>query len=168
MDSSPQERSRTLLKRAGARVTLARVQVLAALLEADRALTHLDVQRRLEQAGGADAFDRVTLYRVLEWLTGQGLAHRVASDDRVFRFSAQPDAHVGAHGHFKCVRCERVTCLPAGSGLDGVARALLPEGYVGDRVELTVLGRCADCTDQPEPVDGTDPPRRTLSNRTPS
>ena len=108
------------------------------------------------------------LHTVLEWLTGQGLAHRVASDDRVFRFSAQPDAHGGAHGHFKCVRCERVTCLPAGSGLDGAARALLPEGYVGDRVELTVLGRCADCTDQPEPVDDADPPRRALSNRIPS
>ena len=146
MDPSLHERSRTLLKRAGARVTPARLQVLGILLGAEQALTHLEVQRRLEQAADVEPVDRVTLYRVLEWLTEHGLAHRVSSDDRVFRFSAQPDTHAGAHGHFKCLRCERLTCLPSGGGLSGAVRALLPEGYVGDRVELTVLGRCADCT----------------------
>lgn len=134
-----------LLKRAGARVTTARVQVLSTLLGAEQALTHLEVQRRLEQVDDMEPFDRVTLYRVLEWLTEHGLAHRVASDDRVFRFSAQPDAHAGRHGHFKCLRCERLICLPAGAGLNGAVRNLLPQGFVGDRVELTVLGRCAEC-----------------------
>lgn len=145
MDQALLDRSRALLRRVGARVTLARVRVLATLLDADRALTHTEVQRRLDETAGSDAFDRVTLYRVLEWLTEQGLAHRVASDDRVFRFSAQPDAHAGAHGHFKCLRCERLICLPSGDGLDGAVRALLPPGYAGERVELTILGRCADC-----------------------
>ena len=161
MEQAHLERSRLLLRRAGARVTLARVQVLAALLEADQALTHLEVQRRLDRAGGADAFDRVTLYRVLEWLTEQGLAHRVASDDRVFRFSAQPDAHRGAHGHFRCLRCDRMICLPADGSLDDAVRALLPEGFAGDRVALTVLGRCADClnaaTAAADPTQPTQP-----------
>lgn len=151
MEQARLEQSRMLLKRVGARITLARVQVLAALLEADVALTHLEVQRRLEHAGGVDAFDRVTLYRVLDWLTDQGLAHRVASDDRVFRFSAQPDAHRGAHGHFRCLRCERTTCLPADRALDDAVRAMLPGGCAGERIELTVLGRCADCMAQAEP-----------------
>jgi Fur family ferric uptake transcriptional regulator len=145
MDQALLDRSRTLLRRVGARVTLARVQVLATLLAAEQALTHTEVQRRLDETASAVGFDRVTLYRVLEWLTDQGLAHRVASDDRVFRFSAQPDAHAGAHGHFKCLRCERMICLPAGDGLDGAARALLPPGYAGERVELTILGHCAEC-----------------------
>lgn len=139
-----------LLKRAGARVTTARVQVLGTLLGAEQALTHLEVQRRLEQSDDIEPFDRVTLYRVLEWLTEHGLAHRVASGDRVFRFSGQPDAHAGGHGHFKCLRCERLICLPAGGGLDGAVRDLLPQGFVGDRVELTVLGRCAECAALPD------------------
>ena len=145
MDQVLLDRSRALLRRVGARVTLARVQVLATLLDAEQALTHTEVQRRLDDTAGVDAFDRVTLYRVLEWLTEQGLAHRVSSDDRVFRFSAQPQAHAGSHGHFKCLRCERMICLPAGDGLDGAVRSLLPPGYAGERVELTVLGHCADC-----------------------
>jgi len=62
--------AQALLAERGARATRARIDVLSALLAADEALSHHDVERRL--ARGHD-IDRVTLYRVLEWLTGQGL-----------------------------------------------------------------------------------------------
>ncbi|MFN3594830.1 MAG: Fur family transcriptional regulator [Thiobacillaceae bacterium] len=69
-----------LVRRYG-RATPARVAVLRLLLTADSALTHAEVAARL--GGGVD---RVTLYRVLDWLVSRGLAHRIAGEDRIWRF----------------------------------------------------------------------------------
>ena len=148
------EQARERVRATGARVTGARVKVLAVLMLADEALTHTDVQRRLEHGEVHEQLDRVTLYRVLEWLVETGLAHRVSGPDRVWRFSAHGDgqghgAHEGhgpQHGHFKCRRCERMFCMKASPRLARTVRGMLPDGFAGDEVELTVLGLCADCT----------------------
>ncbi len=147
------EQARDRVRATGARVTGARVKVLAVLMRADEALTHTEVQRRLESGEAHELLDRVTLYRVLEWLVEAGLAHRVSGPDRVWRFSAHGDggergAHDGhgpQHGHFKCRRCERMFCMKASTRLARTVRGMLPDGFAGDEVELTVLGLCADC-----------------------
>lgn len=141
------DQARDRVRQTGARVTSARIRVLAVLMQAGEALSHTDLQRRLEHDADHEAFDRVTLYRVLDWLVEVGLAHRVAGADRVWRFSAlgagRP-AH-GRHGHFTCRACERTFCMKEAQGLVRSARGMLPEGFAADSVELTVLGRCADC-----------------------
>jgi Fur family ferric uptake transcriptional regulator len=127
------------------RSTRARIDVLAALLAAGEALSHHDVEDRLRRR---HAVDRVTLYRVLEWLVEQGLAHRVAGVDRVWRFSVSghgfgsgsEPAH--AHAHFRCVECGKVVCL-ADAGMPSVA---VPAGYRQDEVEVTVKGHCDRCS----------------------
>ncbi|GAA5784409.1 Fur family transcriptional regulator [Chitiniphilus shinanonensis] len=127
--------ARTLVARAGARVTPWRVKVLAALMNAHRPLSHLDVLTTL----GPEA-DRVTVYRVLEWLTEVGLAHKLAGDDRVWRFSVTPVPH--SHAHFHCHRCGRFFCL------EEVSTDLplsLPPGFAAEALEITVKGICADC-----------------------
>ncbi|CAL63070.1 putative ferric-uptake regulator [Herminiimonas arsenicoxydans] len=98
------------------RSTAARIKVLAALLGAPYALSHQDVQDTLVD------MDRVTLYRALDALTDAGLAHKIAGDDRVFRYNAGAE-HLAAgsknqilhqqhqHGHFKCTRCAKVFCI---------------------------------------------------------
>ncbi|MEI7446795.1 MAG: transcriptional repressor [Burkholderiales bacterium] len=145
------ELARDRVRATGARVTGARVKVLAALMAADEALTHTDVQRRLERGEAHELLDRVTLYRVLEWLVEAGLAHRVSGPDRVWRFSAHGDeaghghAHGTQHGHFKCRSCERMFCMKSSARLARTVRGMLPDGFDGDEVELTVVGRCADC-----------------------
>jgi Fur family ferric uptake transcriptional regulator len=147
------EQARDRVRATGARVTGARVKVLALLMQADEALTHTDVQRRLESRDAQDVLDRVTLYRVLEWLVEAGLAHRVSGSDRVWRFSAHGDAgergahdgHGARHGHFKCRHCDRMFCMKASTRLARAVRGMLPDGFAGDEVELTVLGVCADC-----------------------
>ncbi len=128
----------------GVRVTYPRVRVLAELLDAHEALSHLDLQRRIEQESHAEQIDRVTLYRVLEWLVEAGLAHRVSGPDRVYRFSAQPAGHA-MHGHFRCAVCARTLCLEEAAGLARVVKAMLPDGFTSDSVELTVSGRCGQC-----------------------
>jgi Fur family ferric uptake transcriptional regulator len=127
------------LRRTGARMTRPRIAVLAVLLAAERALTHTEVESRLPASLGVN---RVTIYRVLEWLTEQGLAHKIAGDDRVWRFNAAEHAHRGPHAHFQCSDCGQVLCLdPVTSG----PAVKLPAGYRQQRVELTVKGLCADC-----------------------
>lgn len=107
------------LRNASVRVTAARLRVLSVLINARSACSHQDVQDRL-----AD-MDRVTLYRALDCLTDAGVAHKIAGDDRIFRYSAGNEhaassktATAGTpqheHGHFKCLRCAKVYCLDTG------------------------------------------------------
>jgi Fur family transcriptional regulator, ferric uptake regulator len=139
------------LRDASVRITAARVKVLAALLGAQRALSHQDVQ---------DAFvdmDRVTLYRALDCLTDAGLAHKIAGDDRVFRYSpgtdhgAQPQdsrAPHHQHGHFKCTRCAKVFCLDSigeAGLLENALQETLGKGFRSHDIEFTIKGWCADC-----------------------
>lgn len=126
----------TRLRATGARVTGARVAILELLTRANRALSHREVELALE----ASHIDRVTVYRVLDWLTGEGLAHKIADDERVYRFSVVGKRD-DPHAHFKCRACGNVFCLPAGSALD----LQLPQGFRGEEIELSVKGVCATC-----------------------
>jgi Fur family ferric uptake transcriptional regulator len=129
-----------LLATTGARQTRARREVLNALLTAGEALSHHEVERRLKR--GHDV-DRVTLYRVLEWLTVNGLAHKFAGEDRVWRYSAAGHEHLPArgHAHFECSSCGKVICLEE-ARLPAIS---LPAGYRRRAVEVTVKGRCDAC-----------------------
>ena len=138
------------LRRASVRITDARIKVLAALLQTRRALSHLDVQDALT------GMDRVTLYRALDCLTASGLAHKIAGDDRVFRYSAgtdhalDPTSHHGEHqhGHFKCTRCTKVFCLDRLDDTGSLRAALqktLGAGFQSHDIEFTIKGWCADC-----------------------
>jgi len=140
----PRRRSVTdaanLLATTGARQTRARREVLGALLAAGQALSHHEIERRLKR--GHDV-DRVTLYRVLEWLTANGLAHKLAGDDRVWRYSAAGHVHIHgrSHAHFECSSCGKVICLDE-ARLPAIS---LPVGYRRRAVEITVKGRCDAC-----------------------
>jgi Fur family ferric uptake transcriptional regulator len=128
----------TRVRQAGGRVTDARVQVLGVLLEAGQALSHHEIELRMQRGA---AVDRVTLYRVLDWMVEKGLAHRISSTDRVWRYSIAGAGHHD-HAHFHCDHCGRLLCL------DRLKKqsVRLPRGYRSKRVELTVKGLCADCS----------------------
>lgn len=159
------DQARTLLKGKAERLTGSRLSVLAALLAAQSAMAHTEVLKAVEQINPAHV-DRVTIYRVLEWLTEVGLAHRVAGTDRVFRFSAH--ASNDAHGHFHCSDCGRMFCVGAqeaqdmrlehaskaphtapATALNASVQAMLPKGFVSGAIDLTISGQCAHCAVQP-------------------
>lgn len=128
-----------LIRSLGARATPARVAVMRLLDTADRALSHHDIELELEASG----FDRVTLYRVLDWMVESGLAHRVTDAQRVFRFSraaANAPAHE-SHAHFRCEDCGKVFCLDDVP----VTRPTLPKGFSSSAVELSITGHCGHC-----------------------
>jgi Fur family ferric uptake transcriptional regulator len=155
------------LRETSVRATDARIKVLASLLGAPYALSHQDVQDKLVD------MDRVTLYRALDCLTDAGLAHKIAGDDRVFRYNAGVEHHEHGdknhaqqhqHGHFKCTRCAKVFCIdnvdeklfatdaksnsPAATlrqQLQSVMQDTLGKGFQSHEIELTIKGWCADC-----------------------
>lgn len=70
--------------------------------------------------------DKVTLYRVLDLLTGCGVVQRHSGGDGVFRYCLAREGEAMPHGHFYCTRCGRTTCL--GPLPDALAQALvMPE-----------------------------------------
>jgi Fur family transcriptional regulator, ferric uptake regulator len=141
------DQARNLLKGKAERLTGPRLSVLTTLLQAKSALTQAEVHTAVEKLS-ATHVDRVTIYRVLEWLADVGLSHRVSGGDRVFRFSASVNSH--AHGHFHCSDCGRMFCIGTQqtnqeTGLDASVKALLPSGFVSGDIDLTISGRCAEC-----------------------
>ena len=140
----PAPRSRTTaaeraIRAAGERLTAPRAAVLETLLAARQALTHHEIEQALAPRL---AVDRVTVYRVLDWLVSLGLAHRIAGEDRTWRFLATHGEGHAAHAHFMCSRCGRTVCL------DEVAvppAVKVPRGFEPSHVELNVKGVCAAC-----------------------
>jgi Fur family ferric uptake transcriptional regulator len=125
---------------AGQRATLARVRILAILMDSERPVSHHEVEQLLAHGGHVD---RVTVYRVLEWLTNAGLAHKIAGDDRIWRYKSQSGHGDETHAHFKCSRCKAVFCL---DDMNTAFALHLPPGYRSERVDLTIRGRCAGCS----------------------
>lgn len=136
----PVSRARELLNMADGRCTPARIAVLDILLGSATALSHHEIERAIEQRGFD--VDRVTLYRVLDWLVERNLAHRIAAEDRVWRFNAVDFIHAADHAHFHCTRCGQIFCL---DGPQSANAFVLPEGYRSERAEITIHGRCPRC-----------------------
>ncbi len=134
-----------LLEHLPGRRTRARSAVLAALIAAERALSHHEIEAVL---GAELELDRVTLYRVLDWLAEHQLVHKVVGADRAARYAfargGQPSAANDAdhrHAHFQCDTCGRVECLPDVA----TSSPMVPGGYVARSVDVLVHGVCPLC-----------------------
>lgn len=127
-----------LLLQCNATATPARVRVLQLLLAADAAMSHQELQQAA--AAGGQTFDKVTLYRVLDWLVSQDLVHSITGQDRVRRFSLVRTHH--GHAHFECNGCGRLFCLHSTLA---TATPDVPSGFIPVTLDITVRGRCADC-----------------------
>lgn len=134
-----QKQAEEMIRGCGERVTSGRVQILATLLAEERAVTHHEIEERLRDT---HKLNRVTLYRVLEWLNEKCFVHKVVSDDRVWRFRANTHLRPHEHAHFECMRCTRVICL---DDTKAEYNRPLPAGYQFREIELTVKGLCAAC-----------------------
>ncbi len=128
-----------LIQDRGQQATPSRIAVLSVLMASSNAMSHPEISRQLSERG---QFDRVTLYRVLDWLVHQGLAHTVASADRVRRFQATHEG-LHRHAHFECVSCGKVFCL---TEVHPPMPSPLPAGFSVESLDLNVKGRCVDCS----------------------
>ncbi len=136
--ASSQQAVAEQIRRIGARATPARIRVLHMLRNAPAPLSHAEIESQL----GGMALDRVTLYRVLDWLVDSGLAHKSADSSRVFRFSPATLGEHATHVHFRCERCGRVYCLDASPPVIPV----LPTGFSLTRMDFDLRGVCVNCS----------------------
>lgn len=122
----------------GERATIVRSAVLSVLLDANSALSHPEVINNLTQVG---SFDRVTVYRVLDWLVQHGLVHKVAGTGRACRFQATHPNSSHRHAHFQCRECGKICCLTEIEP----ELSKFPKHLMIESVELNIKGICEDC-----------------------
>lgn len=131
----------TMLSQSTGRVTPARVNILSILLSAPTALNHQAIEHIAKERGLS--LDRVTLYRALDWLVGQGIAHRIASVDRSWFFNAVSEQSTIPHAHFHCNQCAQIYCL---EDVHAMPLSNLPKHYQLEQSELSLQGQCMSCT----------------------
>ena len=114
-------------------------QIIETMLkEADRPLLPKELltkaQESLPQLGIA------TVFRTLKKMVDEGGAKVVCLPGDSPRYERSDLAH---HHHFKCCECE---CVFKVNGCPGHLEKLLPEGFQLTDHEITLFGRCANCT----------------------
>ena len=141
MDSVAEADLDQLLRTRGYRVTRPRRGVWEVLCDADGHLTVEEVAARVRAAG--HDVDLASVYRTLDLLEELGLARSSRLGDT--EASRWELAHPDEHFHLVCTSCGRVD-HHIGSLVAQVREHLdTGHGFAVDEVELTVMGRCADC-----------------------
>lgn len=122
------------------RNTVAKTEILNLLSHSKSALSHAEIKTAL---GGL--CDRVTIYRVLDRLTEEGLIHKIATLDGVVKYAechtCSVNEHHHNHIHFSCEQCHTVTCI---ENIEPVFK--IPREYKVHNVNFTVSGICPECT----------------------
>jgi Fur family ferric uptake transcriptional regulator len=101
------------LKKAGLRLTDTRKAVLSLFSDANKALSHNDLEEKLGDC------DKVTLYRTLASFLEKDLIHKIVNPDGVAFFalckhhdhSEKSHTHLHNHGHFVCKVCKETRCI---------------------------------------------------------
>ena len=151
----------SIFKDADLKSTASRLAVVTVLTKNNFPLTHQGLLKQL-----ADDFDRVTLYRVLDWLLQHHVIHRIAGEDRAWRFqlnasSAQTTStndtkryssgtvpsskkmlNQHSHAHFECSECGKIFCL---DDFQPKLSSSIPAQFTVDSIELNIKGKCAEC-----------------------
>jgi Fur family zinc uptake transcriptional regulator len=129
------------LRERGFRITRGRRLILDALSTARRPLSPYALHDLL--AGRGDAVDTVSIYRTLDTLETQGLAHRVASTGGYL--PCRLEDHPGCHHHLICRECglvEEVDC----PGMTAVERGAAKDSQFRiERHLVEFVGLCPSC-----------------------
>lgn len=153
----PAMSTQQLMLEAGLRPTKARLAVLNIIAAANSALSHPEI---LERLSDQKEFDRVTIYRVLDWLTAHELIHKIAGsgDKRAWKFQLSQQRFTAAitppssngflsnsshhHAHLHCKHCGKVTCVHE---LEPHFSPQILMQYQVSTIDINIKGVCADC-----------------------
>ena len=125
----------------GVRLTAQRRRVLEILLERHVPVGAYDILARLAQEGRPTA--PVAVYRALDFLKDQGLAHRLASLN-AFVACARPGSAHGAQ-FLICDGCQKVAEIDDRSIGRAISGAAAEVGFAVDRPIIEIGGRCPAC-----------------------
>ena len=129
------------LAQTGARLTPDRSAVLNALLDGHQALGAYDIMERIDWRGRRPA--PAIIYRALDFLVSNGLAHKVESRNA---FMACPRA---GHAHkpmiLVCTSCGQVAEFEAPAISRAVTRAAQASDFKPEQTTVEVSGVCGAC-----------------------
>ncbi|WP_029133181.1 transcriptional repressor [Sedimenticola selenatireducens] len=128
----------------GARLTPQRRQVLEILCASPKPLGAYDILDLLKS--GVPAAKPPTVYRALEFLLQQGLAHRIESLN-AYIGCVHPD-HPHASQFLICRDCGEVRELESRSVDRTLGSAVRECGFKADSRVIEVTGRCLRCSEQ--------------------
>lgn len=124
----------------GERMTPPRRRVLELLLAEGEPVKAYDLIARYGVDG--TAAKPPTVYRALDFLEKQGLAHRIASISAYVACAGGDKAHAAAFLICDCCGVTREVATPADVALDAAARAA---GFTVERTTVEAHGRCDAC-----------------------
>jgi Fur family transcriptional regulator, ferric uptake regulator len=128
-----------LISDAGLRPTKARLAVLEAIASADSALSHTEIVERLSTQ---KEFDRVTIYRVLDWLTEHHLVHKITGENRAWKFQFSQHTTAHQHAHLQCASCGKVICIHE---IEPHFSQSVLNKYQVESIDIHLKGICPDC-----------------------
>ena len=121
-------------------LTKQRKCVLQVIRESEKHLTANDVfaQARMLLPGISFA----TVYNSLRYLKDEGLIGEIQLGRDAHRY----DRNLGRHDHAVCTQCGSIVDLKLALPPHVFERATELSNFVAESIELTVRGRCPDCT----------------------
>ena len=129
------------LREGGFRITRGRRLVLDALESAERPLSPYALHDLL--AGRGEKVDTVSIYRTLETLENNGIAHRVAFSGGYL--PCRLEDHPGCHHHLICRECGKVEEVDC-PGMASVERGAAEESkFRIERHLVEFVGLCPTC-----------------------
>ena len=131
----------------GVKLTKRRKQVLTALLECNAAVSAYELTELFNQQGET-AMPAMSVYRILDFLEGQSLVHRLSTTNKYIACS-----HISCdHTHFTrpqfliCNDCTRVQEVDVTSEtLSAIERVAADVGFNLSDKQLEVSGTCSNC-----------------------
>lgn len=127
-----------LIIAAGLRPTKARIAVFDAIANANSALSQPEIVELLKDQ---TEFDRVTIYRVLDWLTEHHFVHKISGENRAWRYQlSHTNAH--QHAHLQCAICGKITCIHE---LEPHFPSNILAKYQVESIDIHLKGICPDC-----------------------
>ena len=128
-----------ILKKRSLKATSNRLNLLTKLQNNGSAMSYSKIQETMQ------AIDRVTLYRTIEKLKEKGIIHTAFQSNNEIYYAicgidCSTDNHIHDHVHFKCLKCETVSCEDLLNSL----KISLPK-YEIHNVSVNVNGLCQVC-----------------------
>lgn len=129
------------LKNKGHRLTKVRRALVDVFTQSEAPLSALDLQGYLEENN--IKVNKTTIYRELNFLSGQKVIHEIHFGDGKSRYRACPDIH---HHHVICVRCSRVEELVTEEDFTKEERVISCDlNFKVLYHTLEFFGLCGDC-----------------------
>jgi Fur family zinc uptake transcriptional regulator len=126
----------------GRRLTPLRRRVLEELAESHAPVGAYDIVERLKKAG--DSTPAMSVYRALDFLVTEGLAHRIESRNAFLACNRGHDSEEVVV-FLLCERCSTVAEVTSGDVGRGLSRAAGAVGFEAHAPVLEIKGLCDNC-----------------------